>query len=211
MLDHNPIFSLEYIFFLMMAFKLIAASFGVVLVRHPIYAVLCLIVAFLDTSVIFLLLGAEFLAFILAIVYVGAVAILFLFMIMMFDVSLTSIKERIGHFGFFATGLCLFFTFEIICIVLAWTQHQNAFDVVQYTPTRQVTNTQALGHILYTDFVLAFQIGGVILLLAMVGAITLTLNDKITLKRQDHRKQLNRQAKDTLRLIKVPFRKGVDL
>lgn len=210
MLDNNLIFSMEYIFFLMMAFKLVAASLGVVLLRHPIYAVLCLIVAFLDTSVIFLLLGAEFLAFILAIVYVGAVAVLFLFMVMMFDVSLTSIKERIGRFGFFATGLFLFFTLEIMCVALAWTHHQNALDVVQYVTTRQVTNTQALGHILYTDFVLAFQIGGIILLLAMVGAITLTLSDKITIKRQDHRQQLNRKAKDTLRLVKVPFRKGMD-
>ena len=210
MFEHNVTFSLEYVFFLMMAFKLVAASLGVVLLRHPIYAVLCLIVAFLDSSVIFLLLGAEFLAFILAIVYVGAVAVLFLFMVMMFDVSLTTVKERIGHFGLFSTGLFLFFILEMICIALAWTHNEHAFDFVQHITTQQVTNTQALGHILYTDFVLAFQIGGIILLLAMIGAITLTLHDKKTLNTQDHRQQVNRNPKNTLRLVKVPFHKGIE-
>ncbi len=199
----------ELLIFYMFAFKLVMASGCVILARNPIYSVLFLIAAFLDTSILFLLAGAEFLALILAIVYVGAVAILFLFVVMMFDVAFDKIKERVQHFGLLAAGCGLFFLTELVAMVWVWQSNTKAVDVISHGISQKTTNTAALGHILYTNYFLAFQLAGIILFVAMVGAIALTLKTKKTLKRQDIRRQLERDPAQTLKMVNVKPGKGL--
>ncbi|MBX9977572.1 MAG: NADH-quinone oxidoreductase subunit J [Alphaproteobacteria bacterium] len=199
----------QLLIFFIVAFKLIAASLCVIFARNPIYSVLFLIAAFLNTSVVFLLAGAEFLALILAIVYVGAVAILFLFVVMMFDVAFDSIKERVRSFGLLALGLCLFFLTELGAVIWVWKSYSKAKDIIGHAISQKVSNTAALGHILYTDFFFAFQLAGIVLLVAMIGAIVLTLKTEKTLKRQSHQRQMERSPENTLKLVKVKSNQGL--
>ncbi len=194
--------------FFMVSLKLVMMTVGVIAARNPIYSVLFLIAAFLNTSVIFLLAGAEFLALILAIVYVGAVAILFLFVVMMFDVNFDRVREHVGSFWLLATGSGLFFLTELVAVIWVWKSYDRISNVGGYSVSEEGTNTAALGSILYTDYFLAFQLSGMILFIAMIGAITLALNKKNTFKHQNLDKQLERSPSNTLRLIKVKSKQG---
>ena len=204
----STILSFEVILFYILAVKLIGAALCVVLARNPVHSVLALIVAFLDTAVLFLLHHAEFLAFLFAIVYVGAVAILFLFVVIMFHASFESILARMRHFGLLASGLALFFITELGVIMMMWKSHGKAQDVPSQLIPQDITHTEALGNILYTDYFLAFQLAGMILLVAMVGAIVLTLKSKSNLKRQDPRSQVAREPRDTLIMTQPQLHHG---
>jgi NADH-quinone oxidoreductase subunit J len=194
-------------FFYLFAVLAVAAGAMVVLAKNPVHAVLFLILAFFNAAGLFVLLGAEFLAMVLVVVYVGAVAVLFLFVVMMLDVDFAALKAgfiknaRIGALvgGIVLVELLALFTYR----GLAVAPLTNAASPMPPAGSA-VTNTEALGEILYTKYVYFFQAAGMILLVAMVGAIVLTLKHRVNVKRQSVADQVARTPKTTLEVVKVP-------
>ncbi len=194
--------------FYLFAGILILSALMVVSARNPVHSVLFLILAFFNASGLFVMLGAEFLAMILIIVYVGAVAVLFLFVVMMLDVDFASLRKgcmRYVPLGIILGGVLLF---ELVTLYTYW---RTAPGVKFATPTavNDLTNTEALGMILYTDYVFAFQMAGLILLVAMIGAIVLTLRSRPNVRKQNMLDQHKRQASDVLEIKRVTPRTGV--
>ena len=180
---------------------LIASAVMVIAARNPVHSVLFLIVAFFNAAALFVLLGAEFLAMILVIVYVGAVAVLFLFVVMMLDVDFTELKR--GAQQYLLPGLAVggLLALELIFVIaLRWniTPHAAAAAI-----PAGVSNTVALGHILYTDYVYYFEVAGLVLLVAMIGAIVLTLRRRPGVRRQSIWKQVSRTPADSMTLHDV--------
>ncbi len=153
--------------------------------RNPVHSVLFLILAFINAAVLFLMAGAEFLAMVLVIVYVGAVAVLFLFVVMMLDVDFSELREGVQRYAPVggAVGLVLFI--ELAFVVVGWTVAPAAGGLRLLPMPADVTNTVALGSVLYTNYIFLFQLAGAILLVAMIGAIVLTLRDRRRGKTQD--------------------------
>lgn len=193
------------LFFYLFALALIVGAALVVTVRQPVPAVLLLIFCFFNAAGLFLLIGAEFLAFIMLIVYVGAVAVLFLFVVMMLDVKAAAplpALKKIGPVGIGVGGALLI---EIAIALWSWPSAAPAQSAV----AQQAENTRVLGRLLYTDYLFAFQAAGVILLIAMIGAIALTLRDKASgVKRQKLWSQLDRSPSDVVEVRKVESGKG---
>ncbi|MBR0651901.1 NADH-quinone oxidoreductase subunit J [Roseomonas terrae] len=186
---------------------LIGSAVMVVTSRNPVHSVLFLILAFFNAAGLFLLTGAEFLAMILVIVYVGAVAVLFLFVVMMLDIDFTQLREgfqRYAPFGAIIGGILLI---ELFMVLTAWRFAPEAATLrLNPTPT-DVTNAEALGRILYTDYIYLFQACGLILLVAMIGAIVLTLRDRPGTRRQNVAEQIARAG--TVSLRSVPLGAGL--
>lgn len=183
----------------------------VITARNPVHSVLFLILAFFNASGLFVLLGAEFIAMILVIVYVGAVAVLFLFVVMMLDISFADLRKGAMQYvpvGLIAGGILLF---ELISIFIAWGFAKSANDnIASPTPeASEVTNTEALGLILYTDYIFAFQVSGLILLVAMIGAIVLTHRRRPGVRKQKVADQQARSRSDAMEVQKVTPRTGV--
>lgn len=178
--------------FYLFAFILIASAVMVVSSRNPVHSVLYLILAFFNAAAIFLIAGAEFLAMILVIVYVGAVAVLFLFVVMMLDIDFAQLREgfqRYAPFGAVVGGILFL---ELLLVLGAWQFSPDAQEL-RLSPTPSgATNTEAIGRVLYTDYIFLFQISGLILLVAMIGAIVLTLRERPGTKRQSVEAQLAR-------------------
>jgi NADH-quinone oxidoreductase subunit J len=189
----------------------VASAVMVISARNPVHSVLYLILAFFNSAALFVLLGAEFLAMILVVVYVGAVAVLFLFVVMMLDVNLAELRQ--GFLQYLPigglVGLILFV--ELIMILGAWNFAPEAAEVAQVPtpPVTEVTNTEALGRVLYTDYVYLFQASGLILLVAMVGAIVLTLRQREGVRRQAIGRQIARRREDTVEVKDVPTGRGI--
>jgi NADH-quinone oxidoreductase subunit J len=180
--------------FYVFAFILIASAVMVVTARNPVHSVLYLILAFFNAAALFLIAGAEFLAMILVIVYVGAVAVLFLFVVMMLDVDFAQLREgfqRYAPIGAVVGGILFL---ELVLVLGAWRFAADAQDLRLAPIPDGVTNTEALGRILYTDHVYLFQLSGLILLVAMIGAIVLTLRDRPGTKRQNVAEQIARSS-----------------
>ncbi|UPY38394.1 NADH-quinone oxidoreductase subunit J [Sediminicoccus sp. KRV36] len=180
--------------FYFFAFILIAAAAMVVTSRNPVYSVLYLILAFFNAAALFLIAGAEFLAMILVIVYVGAVAVLFLFVVMMLDVDFVQLREgfqRYAPVGAIIGGILFL---ELLLVLGAWRFASDVGDLRLSPTPAGVSNTEALGRIIYTDYIYLFQASGLILLVAMIGAIVLTLRDKPTAKRQNIAEQVARSS-----------------
>jgi NADH-quinone oxidoreductase subunit J len=196
-------------FFYLFSAVMIASAFLVVTARNPVHSVLFLILAFVNAAGLFILLGAEFLAMILIVVYVGAVAVLFLFVVMMLDVDFAELKQgflRYLPIGALIGGILLV---ELVFVVGSWTLGQMAVGQIP-TPTPQgVSNTAALGSVLYTQYVYLFEAAGFVLMTAMIGAIVLTLHHKEGVKRQSVEAQNARTAKAAVELKKVPSRAGI--
>ena len=177
--------------FYLFAAVLIASAVMVVTSRNPVHSVLYLILAFFNAAALFLIAGAEFLAMILVIVYVGAVAVLFLFVVMMLDIDFSKLREgfqRYAPFGAVVGGILFL---ELLFVLGAWQFSPDAQEL-RLSPTPGITNTQAIGRILYTDYIYLFQISGLILLVAMMGAIVLTLRERPGTRRQSVEAQLAR-------------------
>jgi NADH-quinone oxidoreductase subunit J len=193
-------------------FSVVAVASGVMVVgaRNPVHSVLFLILAFFNAAGLFVLLGAEFLAMILVIVYVGAVAVLFLFVVMMLDINFVALRE--GFIKYLPIGALvgIILLAELIFVLGAWVVAPQAPEALQapMPAPAQVTNTHALGEVLYTDYFYLFQAAGIVLLIAMVGAIVLTLRHR-EVRRQSISAQLARRAKDTLEVKNVPTGSGV--
>ncbi len=183
---------------------LIAAAFMVIVARNPVHSVLFLIAAFFNAAALFVLLGAEFLAMILMIVYVGAVAVLFLFVVMMLDVDFAELKRGAGQYllpGIAVGGLL---ALELILVIaMRWNFAPNAAQAIAAAAPAGVSNTVALGRILYTDYIYYFQVAGLVLLVAMIGAIVLTLRHRPGVKRQSVWKQVSRTTADSMELVDI--------
>jgi NADH-quinone oxidoreductase subunit J len=197
------------IFFYLFSAVLIGSAFMVISVRNPVHSVLFLILAFFNAAGLFILLGAEFLAMILVIVYVGAVAVLFLFVVMMLDVDFTELRQGFLRYLPFGGTIGLIVLIEIALVVGAWTIGPVELEHVASPMPPGVTNTMALGRVLYTQYVYMFQAAGLILLTAMVGAIVLTLRHKAGVKRQNIAKQNARTPAEAVEVRKVPSRQGI--
>ncbi len=182
---------------------LIAAAAMVVLARNPVHAVLFLILTFFNAAALFLLAGAEFLAMILVIVYVGAVAVLFLFVVMMLDVNFAALREGFVRYLPIGAVVGIVLAVELLFLASVWSLSPEAPRLVAEPVPPGVDNTTALGRVLYTEYFYLFQASGVILLVAMIGAIVLTLRDRPGVKRQDVAAQSARRVQDTLALVKV--------
>ena len=196
-------------FFYLFAGILVASAFMVVAGRNPVHSVLYLILAFVNASGLFVLMGAEFLAMILIVVYVGAVAVLFLFVVMMLDVDFAELKQ--GALQYLPVGLLIggIFLAELLLVVGAWAIGPGVTAAITAPISTTVTNTEALGLLLYTRYVYFFQISGLILLVAMIGAIVLTLRHKARVRRQDIGAQVARTPADSIEVVKVRTGQGL--
>jgi NADH-quinone oxidoreductase subunit J len=177
----------------------------VVTSRNPVHSVLFLILAFFNAAGLFILLQAEFLAMLLVVVYVGAVAVLFLFVVMMLDINFVELRE--GFQKYRTLGIVIGI---ILLAELFTTFFQLAGDSVALPETTGVHNTAQLGRVLYTEYVYLFQLAGLILLVAMIGAIALTLRSRPGVKRQSISDQNSRRREDTVRLAKVKSGEGAE-
>ena len=197
----------EAVFFWIFGTILVGSAFAVIFARNPVHSVLFLILSFVCSAGIFLILGAEFLAMILIIVYVGAVAVLFLFIVMLLDVDFARMKQ--GFVEYLPQGLLIAFVVgaELVWVVSGWAVSPNAAAAA--TPSGTLSNTAALGDVLYTRYFYYFQAAGMILLTAMIGAIILTLQHKAGVKRQDVGAQVARTPETAVELRKVPSRVGI--
>lgn len=195
------------IMFYAFAFLLILSALLVITARNPVHAVLFLILAFFNASGLFVLLGAEFIAFILAIVYVGAVAVLFLFVVMMLDISFE--KLRAGAVRYVPVGLLVGGLLLAEMGFMMYGFSSIGADNIAAPVPANTTNTHALGQVLYTQYLLPFQVSGVILLVAMIGAIVLTLRIRPGTRRQSVYQQVNTQPADVIELRKVQSGMGV--
>ena len=193
---------LTTILFYLYAAVLIASALGVVLARNPVRAALCLVLAFFTSAVLWLLLEAEFLGIVLVLVYVGAVMVLFLFVIMMLDINVAELRAgltRYAPLGALVAGLMIAEIFYVV-----WVRHLG-FDLAGGAPPLPAgySNTKSLGAILYTDYALPFQLAAVVLLVAIVAAISLTMRRRTGYKQQDIGRQVATRKEDRLRVIKV--------
>jgi len=163
---------------------LIASAIMVVLSRNPVHSVFFLILAFFNAAALFVLLGAEFLAMILVIVYVGAVAVLFLFVVMMLDVDFTELKRGLTKYLPLGAAVGIALLGELLLVGSVWTKHAPSSPAIASATPAHLTNTEALGMILYTQYIYYFQIAGLVLLVAMIGAIVLTHRRRPGVRRQ---------------------------
>ena len=186
---------LPALFFYLFASVCVASAFMVIAAKNPVHSVLFLILAFVNASGLFMLLGAEFLAMILVVVYVGAVAVLFLFVVMMLDVDFAELRQ--GFLQYLPVGALvgIIFLAELLLVVGAWTIGPGVPTTIAAKIPETIPNTQALGLVLYTRYVYYFQAAGVVLLVAMIGAIVLTLRHKEGVKRQSIAAQVARGPK----------------
>ena len=201
----------QAICFYLFAAITVASGVMVIAARNPVHSVLFLILAFFNAAGLFVLAGAEFLALILVIVYVGAVAVLFLFVVMMLDINFVELRQ--GALQYLPVGALvgLVLLVELILVFGAWVAGPEvAQSIAAPLPlATNVTNTAALGQLLYTRYVYVFQASGMILLVAMVGAIVLTLRARADVRKQDINVQVGRRRADTLEIVKVRPRQGV--
>ena len=175
---------LQAIAFYLFSAVLIAAAVMVIAARNPVHSVLFLILAFFNAAALFVLLGAEFLAMILVVVYVGAVAVLFLFVVMMLDVDFEDLKKGALQYLPLGALIGLGMAAELILVGSVWAFAPGAHAALGSATPAGMTNTEALGHILYTDYIYYFQTAGLVLLVAMIGAIVLTLRVRPGVRRQ---------------------------
>ena len=193
------------------AVPLLAGALLVVLSRNPVHSVLWLILAFLSSAGLFILLGAEFLALLLAIVYVGAVAVLFLFVVMMLDVDFASLKANMSKYLPLAALIGVVLLMQLALAYGAWTSapEARALRDAPTPPVDQMHNTKALGMLLYDQYFLLFQTAGLILLVALIGAILLTLRHREGVKRQDPLRQMARDPATAMELKDVKPGQGL--
>ena len=203
------------IFFYFFSFIAVLSAIMVTVSKNTVHSVFFLILDFISVSCLFIMIGAEFLGMIMLIVYVGAVAVLFLFVVMMLNVaqqknewftsSTSSSHIPIG----LIVSLIIFF--ELIIVIGGWKYKPDIFNHKSTESFENISNTHSLGNVLYTDYIHLFQISGMILLVAMIGAIVLTFKKRGGLKRQSYFKQISREKKDTLEILEVEKKKGVKI
>ena len=195
---------IDTLFFYLFAGVTCLAGLMVISSRNPVHSVLFLILAFFNSAGLFVLLGAEFLAMLLVVVYVGAVAVLFLFVVMMLDINFAELREGFQRYMPLGLGVGGLLLAEILFVFF---NHEELPENVIISG--DIGNTRALGRVLYTDYIYLFQIAGLILLVAMIGAITLTLRRRENVRRQSISMQNDRTREETIQVVKVSNRVGV--
>jgi len=198
------------LFFYLFSTVCIASALMVIASRNPVHSVLYLILAFVNAAGLFLLLGAEFLAMILVVVYVGAVAVLFLFVVMMLDVDFAELRE--GFLQYLPVGALIGIVLlaEILLVVGAWSIGPGMPRVIAAPTPTDISNTEAIGLVLYTKYIYFFQAAGLVLLVAMIGAIVLTLRHKEGVKRQNISDQVARTPATAIEIRKVQPGQGLE-
>jgi NADH-quinone oxidoreductase subunit J len=200
---------LPALFFYLFAGVCVASAAMVIVSRNPVHSVLYLILAFVNASGLFILMGAEFLGMMLIVVYVGAVAVLFLFVIMMLDVDFAELRE--GFLEYLPIGLVIgaVFLAELLLVGGSWVINAGVAKSITAAIPTNVSNTEALGLVLYTKYIHYFQLAGMVLLVAMIGAIVLTLRHKVMVKRQDINVQNARTPELAMSVRKVASGQGL--
>ena len=201
------------LFFYFFATITIFSAIMVTISRNTVYSVFFLILVFVTVSILFIMIGAEFLGMIMLIVYVGAVAVLFLFVVMMLNVT-EKIEKKSDKKGLInnisvSSVVGVIILLELLIVVSGWKYKSSFVPFSNINPS--VSNTHAIGNVLYTDYIHLFQISGFILLVAMIGAITLTFSKRENVKRQSYFKQIERDRESAVSLVEVEYRKGVKL
>ncbi len=205
---------LQTIMFYVFSVVVVASGVMVVASRNPVHSVLFLILAFFNSAGLFLLAGAEFLAMILVIVYVGAVAVLFLFVVMMLDIDFAELRSGFMRYLPIGALIGLILLAELVLVFGSWA---IAPGVAGLEAARlpegavQLTNTRALGDLLYTRYIVAFQAAGLILLVAMIGAIVLTLRRRVGVRKQSIAVQHERRRVEAVAVVKVPVGSGAEV
>ena len=198
------------IIFYFFSFVVIASSGMVISSKNTVHAVFFLILDFVSVACLFIMLGAEFLGMITLIVYVGAVAVLFLFVVMMININFSELKTGFLDYLPFGMLIGVVIFIELVMMISSW-KYKAEFIVAKKIAKPLVSNTESLGMIIYTDYILFFQISGLILLVAMIGAIVLTFRRKDSLRRQDITTQVSRERDESVELRDVPNFKGVKI
>jgi len=197
------------LFFYLFAGLCVASAFMVIAAKNPVHSVLYLILAFVNAAGLLVMMGAEFLAMILIVVYVGAVAVLFLFVVMMLDVDFAELKQ--GMLQYLPIGMLIggIFLAELLLVVGAWAIGPSVPQAIMARIPANIPNTEAIGLVLYTRYVYFFEAAGMILLVAMVGAIVLTLRHKERVRRQDISEQVARTPATAIEVLKVRTGQGL--
>ena len=203
------------IFFYTFSLIAILSSIMVIASKNTVHSAFFLILDFISISCLFIMIGAEFLGMIMLIVYVGAVAVLFLFVVMMLNVAqqknewFTS-EIRSTHIPIGLLVSLIIFS-ELIIVIGGWKYKPGLADSISIKIDTNITNTQSLGNVIYTDYIHLFQLSGMVLLVAMIGAIVLTFRERTGIKRQSYIKQISRERKDGVEVVDVENRKGVKI
>lgn len=202
---------LQALIFYLFAAVIAASAFLVIAARNPVHSVLFLILAFFTAAGLFILIGAEFLGMILLIVYVGAVAVLFLFVVMMLDIDVAQLRQGFLQYLPIGALVGLILLIELVLVLGSWaaTPLAESARALPTPPLEAVSNTEALGLVLYTRYVHLFQVAGMILLVAMVGAIVLTLRSREGVRRQTIVQQVGRRREETIEIRKVNPGQGI--
>ena len=203
------------IFFYTFSFIAIVSAVMVTVSKNTVHSVFFLILDFISISCLFIMIGAEFLGMIMLIVYVGAVAVLFLFVVMMLNVSQQKNQwfistESSKHIPVGLIVSVIIF-FELIIVIGGWKYKPNLVSAMSLNFDNDISNTHSIGYVLYTDYIHIFQLSGMILLVAMIGAIVLTFKQRSGIKRQFYFDQISRERKDSIEIINVENNKGVKL
>src|SRR3954467_4173383 len=200
---------LTAIAFYLFSAVLIASAVMVIAGRNPVHSVLFLILSFFNAAALFVLLGAEFLAMILVIVYVGAVAVLFLFVVMMLDIDFDELRSGFQKYLPIGAVVGAVLFIELLVIYGGWQFSPNSVQFHASPTPAGVSNTEAIGLLMYTDYVLLFQLAGLVLPVAMIGAIVLTLRERKTSRHQNIAMQTSRTVAETLTMVSVPLGVGI--
>jgi len=203
------------IFFYVFSLIAIVSAIMVTVSKNTVHSVFFLILDFISISCLFIMIGAEFLGMIMLIVYVGAVAVLFLFVVMMLNVAQQKNQWLLseGSSGHIPIGLIIstLIFFELIIVIGGWKYKPDIFTSDNLSTSSEISNTHSLGQILYTDYIHIFQISGMILLIAMIGAIVLTFRQREGVKKQSYIKQISRERSEGVEVLEVPSNKGVKI
>ncbi|HEX9771300.1 MAG TPA: NADH-quinone oxidoreductase subunit J [Kiloniellales bacterium] len=197
--------------FYLFAFVAVAAGVMVISARNPVHSVLFLILAFFNSAALFVLMGAEFLAMIMVVVYVGAVAVLFLFVVMMLDINFVEMRQGFLQYLPLGALIGLILLIELALVATAWVISPEAGSAaaVPIPPIGVTDNTAAIGNVLYTKYVYLFEAAGLILLVAMIGSIVLTLRQREGVRKQSIARQVTRKRDEAIEVKDVPSRSGV--
>ena len=204
------------VFFYIFSLIAIVSAVMVTVSKNTVHSVFFLILDFISISCLFIMIGAEFLGMIMLIVYVGAVAVLFLFVVMMLNVAEQKgqwFSSRWDGGTHIPVGLLvsLIIFFELIIVIGGWKYKPDLLNSISINISNEVTNTRSIGNVLYTDYILLFQISGMILLVAMIGAIVLTYRERAGVKRQSYIKQISRERDEGVDLVEAEKNKGVKI
>ena len=202
--------ALQAIAFYLLSTIVVAAGFGVVSARNPVHSVLFLILSFFSAAGLFVLLGAEFLAMLLVVVYVGAVAVLFLFVVMMLDVDFAALRQGFARYMPLGAIVAVILAFEMITVAVAVSSGGAAAKNTEpMASAANISNAETIGRVLYTDYIYFFQAAGMVLLVAMIGAIVLTLRHKPGVRRQVIADQVARTPKTGMRVVTLQPGQGL--